>query len=91
MPEPNRKPSVSFRLDEQLKTRIENYADRHDINRTEAITGLIEFGLEVSDGPRSDEPAENEELRKQLEASQYHLNQLDKEINQTLEAIDGDS
>lgn len=88
----DRNPSFSFRLPEELDTRIEKYADKADVSKSRAVRRLINFGLEAHDGPRSNTSAENDQLRKQLEASQYHLEQLDEEIERTLDVIDdGDS
>lgn len=44
------KPQIATRVDENVKERIEEYADRYDISQSEAMRHLLTRGLDYEDG-----------------------------------------
>jgi hypothetical protein len=44
------KPRIQTRVDENVKDRIEEYADRYDMSKSEAMRHLLTRGLDYEDG-----------------------------------------
>jgi len=44
------KPQIATRVDENVKGRIEEYADRHNMSQSEAMRHLLTRGLDYEDG-----------------------------------------
>ena len=69
--QPPSKVSVAFRAQQQLKERIDEYADDNNMSQSDALRRLVREGLEA------------EQLREELESVEQRVERLEAEQEQS--------
>ena len=69
--QPPSKVSVAFRAQQQLKERIDEYADDNNMSQSDALRRLVREGLEA------------EQLREELESVEHRVERLEAEQEQS--------
>jgi predicted DNA-binding protein len=87
MPDDDRDKQISFRAPDWMHQELDNIVENQGINKSDLLRNLISYAIETSETFDTRENSEREELYEQLEETRDHLEKLDNQLEETMDAF----